>query len=248
MENEFGQQIGFLVELQEMDIDLDRMEEEYTSIPDEIDACKKEIESRKSEVEENRKQSKELMVEQKNLEIEISSKEEAIKKHKMELNTIKTNEQYKILQAEIARAEQEKSVLEDEYLKLIDIIGEKNKLIAGAEQELKSEEARILASIKELEDKSAALEQEINRKKEERGKYVAVVTETILKKYEHIRKGKDGIAISMIENTHCGSCRINLPPQVINEVSKGAWLVFCDNCSRILYLKTENQGKDEGSL
>jgi predicted nucleic acid-binding Zn-ribbon protein len=53
--------------------------------------------------------------------------------------------------------------------------------------------------------------------------------------YEALRKRRQGRAIARIERNSCGGCRISLPVDTITNVRRGAGLVQCPSCERILY-------------
>ncbi len=243
-------EIRKLIKLQEIDSELDSLIEECSFIPAEIENKKNLISEMKNKLEEDRKKLKNFQVQHKELDLELISCEDAIKKHKTELNIVKTNEQYKALLAEIAKKETEKSGIEDKILQLMENIDSYSNMLKEKEKKLKEEEVKILEQIKSLEEKKKNLEEQIKTQENKRREFSNTIKLDILKKYEHIRESKeDGVAIAAIENNHCGCCRIKLPPQVINEVSKGNDLVLCDNCTRILYLSIiKDAGKSQGSV
>ncbi|MDI6642213.1 MAG: C4-type zinc ribbon domain-containing protein, partial [Elusimicrobiota bacterium] len=145
--------------------------------------------------------------------------------------------QYKALLSEISKIEGERSKIEDEILQLMETIDKQNQTITEIEKTIKQKELEAENSIRTLEEKQKELETQINIQQNEREKIVKIISDATIKKYEHIRKVKeDGVAIAPIEDTNCGNCRIKLTAQIINEVSKCDKLVYCDNCSRILYL------------
>ena len=61
----------------------------------------------------------------------------------------------------------------------------------------------------------------------ERAGFAKEIPELLLNKYEHIRDGKQGLAIVPIEGDSCGGCYITLRPQIINDVFKDHDMVYC---------------------
>ena len=47
---------------------------------------------------------------------------------------------------------------------------------------------------------------------------------------------KQGLALVPVEGEVCSACRIEIRPQLLNELELKENLVVCENCSRILYL------------
>jgi len=230
--------LQFLIRLQEIDLDIDRYSEECEGIPEEISNKKQEIERVRQEFDEKNMAVKELQSKHKGLELDIAAIEETIKKQKTDLNVVKTNDQYKAIQSQIAKLEEEKSSIEEIILKTMEEIDSFKKNSKEAEANVRLEEGRINDAIKLIEAKIKEYEDKLAVLQEERKNLVVSVSPNALKKYDYIRKrGKDGLAIAMVENDNCGSCHIKLTAQLINEVSKNQGLVFCDNCSRILYIQ-----------
>ena len=46
---------------------------------------------------------------------------------------------------------------------------------------------------------------------------------------------RDGIAVAEARNRSCSACFMSLRPQVMTEIRRGAEVITCDNCGRILY-------------
>jgi predicted nucleic acid-binding Zn-ribbon protein len=51
---------------------------------------------------------------------------------------------------------------------------------------------------------------------------------------------RDGIAVAEARNGSCTACFMALRPQVMADVRRGAEVITCDNCNRILYYEPEN--------
>jgi predicted nucleic acid-binding Zn-ribbon protein len=46
---------------------------------------------------------------------------------------------------------------------------------------------------------------------------------------------RDGIAVAEARNNSCSACHMRQRPQVMTEIRRGAEIITCDNCARILY-------------
>ncbi|MCB4792583.1 MAG: C4-type zinc ribbon domain-containing protein [Elusimicrobia bacterium] len=226
-----------LVSLQEKDIVLDRLRHRAEVIPKEIEAQNLTLTKLKLQVEELKDKYKKLQMAKKEKEIELETKENEIKKHNIELNSIKKNDAYKAMLGEIDKAKELKKKLEEEILTLMEESENEVKIIRTEEAALKAEEAKIQSVSEELNKELEKLKIEIIESEKERAEYVKDMPETLLQRYEHIRDGRQGLAIVSIEGDSCGGCYITLRPQIVNEVCKEQDLIFCDSCSRILYKK-----------
>ncbi|MCL2144667.1 MAG: C4-type zinc ribbon domain-containing protein [Endomicrobia bacterium] len=238
MEN-LKQDLELLYELQDYDIKIESIKSRIEDAPALIEEKKKDLELRKQETEEKKKSFVALSSLKKEKEAILDSKEKAVAKHSLELNSVKSNDTYKALLLEIEKAKADKSVIEDEILELMDKIENENKTVKESEFELKESDRRIKAEIADIESSAKKFSDEIAKIEEERERHKQKVNKNILDQYERIREGRDGQGICLVDGESCGGCGMVLRPQLINQAQKCHELVFCDNCSRIL-LKRQN--------
>ena len=64
-------------------------------------------------------------------------------------------------------------------------------------------------------------------------------------KFERIIKSKSGLGIVPIAGGVCNGCHMILPAQYANSVRRGEGIMFCPNCSRILFVPDEEDTVDE---
>ena len=230
-------QLKRLIQLQEVDLLLDRIQGEIDQIPKEIDRLKRELEESQASLEDLKKKTTELQIEGKNKELELKTKEEELKKHQSELFTVKTNEAYTALLKEIEESKKLKNDIEDTVLSVME---QEDALLA--KQKIKKEEItkkkeEFTKRQKELEEKLQRLNQNLQEVQSEQKQKIDGIESEIFKRYQKIREKKDGVAVVPVSDGFCGGCSIALPPQLINDILRGKELVACRNCLRILYLK-----------
>ncbi|HLG76192.1 MAG TPA: C4-type zinc ribbon domain-containing protein, partial [Ktedonobacteraceae bacterium] len=68
-----------------------------------------------------------------------------------------------------------------------------------------------------------------------RAQLAAAVDAELLKRYEALRRSKQGRAISRVEQNSCQWCRVILTPSEMQRVRTSSELQTCSNCGRILY-------------
>ncbi len=57
-----------------------------------------------------------------------------------------------------------------------------------------------------------------------------------LRKYDQLRRSRQGRAVARVQGGTCLGCRIALPSTLFQRARSGMALVFCSNCERILYV------------
>src|SRR5438477_12649784 len=139
--------IKSLLNLQERDLELDRLRGEFLSIPGKIAKLKADIQAAKTALEEAKKDMTQLQLTKKQKELDLDAQEAAIRKHSTELNAVKTNEAYRALMGEIEKAKQEKSALEDQILQLMEQMDQATRTWKEKEVGSRSHEAELLKQI-----------------------------------------------------------------------------------------------------
>jgi predicted nucleic acid-binding Zn-ribbon protein len=234
---ETKEKIKLLVALQEKDNALDKSRTQAQAFPEEIERLKQQLEQTRNETGGKKGILTQLQLKRKEKEIELEAKENEIKKHNTELNTIKSNDAYRALLNEIAQCKQQKSSLENEVLEIMEAIENESVQVKEDEKKLKQLEAETQSVIGRIENEHANAKNVVAALENERNEFAKSIPEDILRHYEHIRESRGGVAIVPIEGETCGGCHFAIRPQMINDVIKDQEIVLCDSCSRILYKK-----------
>src|SRR5260221_7016850 len=102
-------------------------------------------------------------------------------------------------------------------------------------------EALRQAGEKRAEDKSAGTGARATlggtqpAREEKREQIVTSLDGELLKRYEALRRTKQGRAVSKVEQSSCQWCRVILTPSELQRVRISSELQTCSNCGRILY-------------
>ena len=112
--------------------------------------------------------------------------------------------------------------------------------LEAAEKFLADEEKKYLDAKKEIEESIKEMEGSIKTFETQRSQIVPGVDKLTLSKYEKILINKNGLAIVPVQGRSCGGCFMNVPAQVVNEIKMNDRIIYCEMCSRILYLTDDN--------
>ena len=224
-----------LLDLQEIDLGVEKLQKELELIPVQIDALKAKIREALAACDSEKQKLTQNQVERKNKELEAASQDETIAKHEKALNSLKSNEAYKAMLGEIDLARRTKNSIEDSILTLMEEFDVHAKGLKAAEAEAKTSQGAIEKDIRALEEKAAILKGELEIELKKREAFAPSVKADLLSRYDFIRTKKKSRAIAPIAGESCSGCNTNLTPSTINEARKGRDLVTCESCSRILY-------------
>jgi len=234
-------ELELLVALQKRDFALDKLREKSVELPQQMGSNDSALVSQRANLEDAKNNVKRLQLSKKEKELELSTKENDIKKHNMELNTIKSNDTYKALLSEINTAKLSVSAIEDDILNIMEGIEKESKRVKEEEAKLKAEETQLAAKNVQLKSELDSFMAELAKLEVEREEFAKQIPNDLLSSYEGIRASRQGIAIVPLEGENCGGCGMNLRAQNINDIIKGQEVVCCDSCQRILYRPNETQ-------
>lgn len=248
-----NEQISFIVDIQNIDVELSKIDELLKKTFCEMEESRHAIKSNESELEKMKNELKEINIKIGGCELDIKSYEDKIIKMKDTQKLIKTNKEYNAIQKSIKDNEALKKKSEDEQLSLME-----NK------ESVEAEIARIKKDMDELAEGLSLKNHEYLKneedygiiKKEFHGKRQDAknkVKKDYLDIYETLKRNKGFPAIApVMKSGACSGCYRMLPPQQFNELISGNIFMQCPVCSRILYIEAASSepvpsaGKYEG--
>ena len=223
-----------LIQLQEHDSRLARLEGEAARLPKRIEAIRASIAEAQAAVEVTKAKGdvtrKNLRIKEKDLEV-VAAKRGKADAHLWE---VKTNKEYSAVLVEIEDIKQEKARTEEEILNLMEMQERLAAEIREAEARLKAGEEQGSQDEASVRQQLAAVEAELSSVRDERATVAREVPSGILGDYERILKARGGLAIAPVTTGVCGGCRVTIRPQAIQEL-RGATLMRCESCGRYLY-------------
>lgn len=149
--------------------------------------------------------------------------------------SVNNAKELKALQLEAQRLHTQQNPQEEIVLERIDAtetlskdVERKRIVVHTAEEAWQQERADLQQRLDQLEARAQQLQ-------ERRASITRNLDENLLKRYETLRRSKQGKAISKIEQNSCQWCRVILTPSEIQRVRVNAEVQTCMNCGRILY-------------
>ena len=229
-------QLKALLELQGLDAQLYQLKARRQNIPQQAALLQAQSKEASAALQMLEQQYKGLEVKRNQMEIDLGQKEAQIKKLQGQLFQVKTNKEYSAIQREIEGLKADKSVLEEEILKLMEEADRVKGLVESQRQTLKSKEAQITQDLARLDEELKTIEGSVQQLQGSRLGLTPKVEPQILSQYERILERKEGLALVPVRHGACGGCHMGLPPQMINEIQMSGRLITCESCARILYV------------
>ncbi len=232
-------EIDKLLLLQEKDTKILELTEDLEEQPRKIAALRESFLGQSQDLNAAKEESKAKQAEMKKIELEVESTKQEILKHSNQLFQVKTNEEYKALEKEIAleksqSGEKEDVILED--MMVIDGIKEKIKTLeeAHAKDEAVLKEQEVV-----IEERIKNLKAQIEQLQGERHSIEVDVRDDILSLYNRVLNIRPESPVVPVRDHICMGCHMELIHQSSSDVKRCTEMVFCENCSRILYEPVE---------
>ena len=159
-----------------------------------------------------------------------------IRKYDSQMMQVKTNKEYSALQQEIASLRADNSVLEDQILGILDEIDRIQTAFREEKIRLAEAEKTLQEKKGELTGRSEKLKSDLHSLNQKRAEILNQAPPDTRNLYDKIIRKKEGLALVHADGESCGACRIEIRPQLLNELRLKEALVVCENCSRILYV------------
>ena len=227
------------MELQEVDRQLLDLERAKGSLPQYLEELKRNLENLNATLENQSGRLKTVQAERRSAEGALSLAKERKKKYENQLYSVKTNKEYDAITTEIENTEKEIDAYETKILESLDQEEQLTKEVQDLQSQIKVVEADMMVQQATLNQKMAQTKGQFDELKEQRHGLSQELQPGILRSYERIFRGKDGIAVVTVTRGACGGCNTLMPPQRIMEIREMKVIHYCENCGRILVWQEE---------
>jgi predicted nucleic acid-binding Zn-ribbon protein len=234
-------EIENLIRLQKVDDEVRALETRLRAIPKEIAALEKEIASERKNLDDAAAALADAQKAHRANESALAATEEKVKKYRDQLMSVKTNDEYKLMQKQIEAAQGEVSGIEDKILQGYDAIKELEEKKKLRQKELETGQTEISAMERVLETERARLEGELAERRASREQILKEIPSALFEDYDRIAKSRGGVAVAEAVDERCQVCMVRLRPQVYQELRIGEKIFHCESCRRILYFQQKEQ-------
>lgn len=230
------QSAATLFQLQQHDLELDRLVAEQQALANALQA---NTQLKKLRIEQARAQQ-ELrtgLQAQKEAEWTLEELERRLRTQEQRLYSggITNPKELSTLQQEVQHLRAQQSRQEEMALEVIEaaeFLQNTARRATEALQQAEEEWAKSNAEGILRRDQLEIKHQELQTK---RAQFADTIDAELLKRYETLRRSKQGRAISKVEQNSCQWCRVILTPSELQRVRVSTELQTCSNCGRILY-------------
>jgi len=227
--------LEMLTKLQEIDQRVDQLAHSRVDLPEKIEVLKGQVRELEEQIAEDQGRLEQLEKDKRQEELGLQEARDELKRYQDQLYRIKTNREYDAIQAEIDAQKEKISQHEESILNNMATSEEMTESLEARIKELEQIREENIPQWEQLEEDLLSIDDRIDAENDRRKNVAVRIDRNILKSYERIRNGKNGLAIVAIRKRACGGCFKTLPPQKIQEIRRTDRIITCENCGRILY-------------
>lgn len=225
-----------LIDLQDFDSRIARLDAEAARLPKQIDAIQQALTEAGRSLDTLRAKfdltRKDLRAKEKDLEVAAAKRT----KTEARLWEVKTNKEYSAVLLEIEEIKQEKGQTEEEILALMEMQERLTADLRDAEARMKVREEQAREDEAKVRKKLSEVEGELSLLRAERASRAREIPPALLSSYERILKARGGVAVAAVgAGPICGACRVSIRPQAMQELRTSSDPMLCENCGRYLY-------------
>jgi len=224
-----------LLILQDREQKIRQIRTEIETVPLRRKSLEAQLAESKASVETLRHRVRQAEVDRKKLELDVGTRAESVSRLKTQQYQTRKNDEFQAIGHEIERYENEIRRIEDDELELM-VLADKIKADLAAE-ETKAAATRdsIARQTADLDEKSKALESQLQGLTTERSNLATKIDEDLLGRFERLFKSKGDAAVVAIEHGVCTGCHMKVTTATAASVKAGKEIVSCENCGRILF-------------
>jgi uncharacterized protein len=225
-----------LLDLQEIDLQIDRLLDQRQSLP--------ELEAYKSAHEELQRQERvreDLAANLKQLELDLDKAEGELEILETKLGEHETRlfaggmsgRETEHMRLEVQSLKAQQGAMEEKVLAMLEGIDPARAGVSEVEAEIEQINRARTDLESSIKQQWKTIDAELARKEERKQEALRPVDPELLELYERLREIKEGVAVAAYDHGVCGGCHMTLSPAE-QEEAFGADLPRCVHCRRIL--------------
>ncbi|MGH2710476.1 MAG: zinc ribbon domain-containing protein [Actinomycetota bacterium] len=227
-----------LLELQELDLSVDRLEARRTEIESgaELEEARTRADAVEQKVGELRLALDSIGREERRLENEISSVDQRIQAEQKRLydGSVANPKELSSIQAEIESLGRRKARLEDEEIGQMEHREDLESRLPPLEKELGELRQRVEETEASAQSELGKIAGELDQLRSSRGGLAAEIDEELLEIYEDLRAHKKGVGAAALIEGVCQGCHEKLSAMALDKLKRTDGIRRCEHCRRIV--------------
>jgi predicted nucleic acid-binding Zn-ribbon protein len=233
-------ELSQLIELQELDLEIQRISDRLSKIPEEHDRTEDEFKQRAAEFLDLKSKHEQTLEDRKQLEADLVTTQQNHEKFELDKTRVRNEKEYTAVLREIDSTRKHVSTLETDILKRMEELEALDTEIAIRAPDVERLRAEVDLSLSALDKEDEEGKRLLVEFGERRKKLAGEMPRHLFSTYERLSRLGRGQALAEVRtNGICAACRVRVRPKIFSDVRKGDELIICENCGRMLYYRKE---------
>ncbi len=225
-----------LVALQNLDTSIRKLEKDLEAIPERRAEIEREFDQRAFEIRALENRRDDAKVSRARLENEVVEQRGRAERAERNLMSSKKQDEYTAAIREADAARKLIAALETQILEQMEILDQAEAALTERADEIAGLNSDREARLETFDEETRIQSEQLVTARTERDRLFGNLPKPMSALYARISaRIRDGIAVAEARNRSCSACFMSLRPQVMTEIRRGAEVITCDNCGRILY-------------
>lgn len=233
--NNTRDELAILVTLQRCEKKITRLETDLAKVDARILALDDQLATYEKQVADGKQRLEDLGAAYRSGESEVKMLEAQVVKSQEKLRAVKTNKEYQSTLKEIDDLKEKTSGIEDTLLVQLDEIETAETDLVRANADLDDVSVDVTSQRKEISDQADDQKRVLAGIQQEREEIKSRMPQALIEKYSRVKRQGRGVAVAAVSDAVCQVCRMNIPPQLFNELQRMDTMRMCPNCQRIIY-------------
>lgn len=225
-----------LIELQKTDTNLRRLKRALETADERRAAIEQEFEQHAFSIREIQSRRETLNSTRVGLEAQIAENKTYLERAERNLKHAQNQKEYETAMREIDALQKQITAFETQIVESMEQVEGVDKELEERADEISTLDSKREAALAEFDSQLTAEKAEFKSGTAQREKVFVTLPDRLAAAYNRLaQRSRDGIAVAEVINGACSACNMSLRPQIMLEVKKAQEIIFCENCSRILY-------------
>lgn len=230
-----------LVELQKTDTKIHQLKKSIGTADTRRAGIEQEFEQHASSIREIQNRRDKARTDRADLENQIAEKQTYLERANRNLKTAQDQKQYETSMRETDALQKQIATLEAQVLEKMTEIEEVEKTLDERAEEINSLEGNRTEAVTNFEGELGSNASDLDVQMKKRDKVMATIPPNWASVYNRlVQRSNDGLAVAEVKNGSCSACFMSLRPHVLQRLRKSDEIITCENCTRILYIPTDD--------
>ena len=229
------QKLKNLYQLQTTLSEIDKIKTLRGELPLEVQDLEDEVEGLKTRIKKQEEDVEAFKADIAERHEKIKAAQEAIARYKQQLDSVKNNREFDMLNKEIEFQELEVQLQEKKINEAKKAIDERHSSMESSNAIINERMEDLTAKRTELEDIVTETKAEEEKLREKSKSLELLIEPRLLGAFKRIRKNsRNGLGIVYVQRDACGGCFNKIPPQRQLDIRMHKKVIVCEYCGRIL--------------